>query len=82
MPRDRDGRRVSASIELSLAGPGWADLAAQLRMQHPEITQAKLARQLGISATRLREVHKADVRTELPPPINDRKPTVPSEVSS
>jgi hypothetical protein len=40
-------------------------LAAQLRSEHPEITKAELARLLGISATRLRQVEAAEVH-----PIN------------
>ena len=36
------------------------ELAANLRTKFPEITQAELARQLGISATRLRQVERAE----------------------
>src|SRR6266545_1358285 len=42
------------------------ELAAQLRVEHPEITQAELARLLGISATRLRQVERAANGTEAP----------------
>jgi DNA-binding XRE family transcriptional regulator len=58
------------------------ELAAQVRAQHPQITQAELARRLGISATRLRQVDKAEVRPELPRPINHSNETVRSEVSA
>jgi Protein of unknown function (DUF2637) len=40
------------------------ELAANLRAQFPQITQAELARQLGISATRLRQVERAGARRE------------------
>jgi hypothetical protein len=40
------------------------DLAANLRRQTPDITQAELARRLGISATRLRQVERSELRTE------------------
>jgi len=40
------------------------ELAANLRTQFPEITQAELARQLGISATRLRQVEQAEGSAE------------------
>jgi DNA-binding XRE family transcriptional regulator len=58
------------------------ELAAQVRAQHPQITQAELARRLGISATRLRQVDKAEVRPELPRPTKHSNETVRSEVSA
>jgi Protein of unknown function (DUF2637) len=58
------------------------ELAANLRAKFPAITRAELARQLGISATRLRQVERAEGSTELSHPINGS--TVPplKEVSS
>jgi DNA-binding XRE family transcriptional regulator len=52
------------------------ELAAQVRAQHPQITQAELARRLGISATRLRQVDKAEVHPELPLPISHSNESV------
>jgi hypothetical protein len=57
------------------------ELAAQVRAQNPSISQAELARRLGISATRLRQVDQAEVRTEHAGPINDSDLAPQSEVS-
>jgi hypothetical protein len=43
------------------------ELAARVRSQNPQISQAELARQLGISATRVRQIDQGEVRLELPP---------------
>jgi Protein of unknown function (DUF2637) len=56
------------------------ELAAKLRAQHPGVSQAELARRLGISATRLRQVDRAEVRPELPRSINDSNGAVGREV--
>jgi hypothetical protein len=45
------------------------ELAAKVRAQNPQISQAELARRLGISATRLRQVDQTEVHPELPPQI-------------
>jgi hypothetical protein len=58
------------------------ELAAKVRAQNPQISQAELARRLGISATRLRQVDRGEVRTELRDPANSDDPTVGSEVAS
>lgn len=57
------------------------ELAVQVRAQHPQITQAELARRLGISATRLRQVDKAESSHRTSQLINHRNQTVRSEVS-
>ena len=46
------------------------ELAANLRAKFPSITQAELARQLGISATRLRQVEQGETSTERGQSIN------------
>ncbi len=56
-------------------------LAADLRAKYPTITQAELARQLGISATRLRQVERTEDTAEGARPVNDADLPQPSEVS-
>ncbi|HZN73668.1 MAG TPA: helix-turn-helix transcriptional regulator [Micromonosporaceae bacterium] len=46
------------------------ELAANLRGKFPAMTQAELARRLGISATRLRQVERAEGPAERAHPIN------------
>jgi hypothetical protein len=46
------------------------ELAANLRAKSPGITQAELARQLGISATRLRQVERTEVPRERAAPTD------------
>jgi hypothetical protein len=48
------------------------ELAAKVRADNPDLTQAEVARQLGISATRLRQIDQTELR---PPPANDHHPT-------
>jgi hypothetical protein len=47
------------------------ELAANLRAKFPEITQAELARRLGISATRLRQVERTERAGAPSPPVNE-----------
>lgn len=47
------------------------ELAAELRAKFPTITQAELARKLGISATRLRQVERAKRAAEPAEPVNN-----------
>jgi hypothetical protein len=56
--------------------------AAHLRAKFPEITQAELARQLGISATRLRQVEQAEASAERSHPINGNAVAQLEEVSA
>jgi DNA-binding XRE family transcriptional regulator len=53
------------------------ELAAQLRAQHPTITQAELARRLGISPTRLRQVEQ-NAPSGAPAPTNT-DPDLPNQ---
>lgn len=46
------------------------ELAANLRAKFPTITQAELARQLGITATRLRQIDRTEPSTEHAQPTN------------
>lgn len=55
------------------------ELAAKVRAQNPQISQAELARQLGISATRLRQIDRAEVAPELPPPVDRADPALREE---
>jgi hypothetical protein len=56
------------------------DLAAELRAKFPTITQAELARKLGISATRLRQVERAKRAAEAAEPVNSADQAELSEV--
>jgi ribosome-binding protein aMBF1 (putative translation factor) len=56
-------------------------LAAKVRTQDPQISQAELARQLGVSATRLRQIDRAEVHPELPRPVDRSDPVLRGEVS-
>jgi hypothetical protein len=47
------------------------ELAANVRAKFPEITQAELARRLGISATRLRQVERTERAGTPSPPVNE-----------
>jgi hypothetical protein len=58
------------------------ELAANLRTKFPAITQAELARQLGISATRLRQVERAEGPAEPSHPINGNPVRQWEEVSA
>jgi hypothetical protein len=53
------------------------ELAAKVRADNPHLTQAEVARELGISATRLRQIDQSELR---PPPANDHRHP-PGEVS-
>jgi ribosome-binding protein aMBF1 (putative translation factor) len=46
------------------------DLIANVRANNPQISQAEVARRLGISATRLRQVE----RVEVPPQLDSLRP--------
>ena len=58
------------------------ELAAKVRAQNPQISQAEVARRLGISATRLRQVDRGEVRAEHRGPVNGSDRAVGSEVAS
>jgi len=59
------GRKAEGSPRRSAAQTREA--AAQLRTERPDISRAEVARLLGISATRLRQVERATNGTEVPP---------------
>lgn len=63
-PRTRAGKRKRRPIAET------RELAANLRTKFPAITQAELARRLGISATRLRQVERDEGSAERSHPIN------------
>jgi hypothetical protein len=47
------------------------ELAAKIRADNPDLTQAEVARRLGISATRLRQIDQTELR---PPPTRNHHP--------
>src|SRR5262249_17798292 len=75
-PRTRGGKPKRRPI------PETRELAANLGTKFPEITQAELARQLGISATRLRQVERAEASAERSHPINGNAVPQLEEVSA
>ncbi len=80
-PTARRGPRKSATSTPRRPITQTRELAAKVRAQNPSISQAELARRLGISATRLRQVDQAEVRAEHAGPINDTDFALRSEVS-
>jgi hypothetical protein len=76
-PTHLAGLTKSATRTVRRSTAETRELAAKLRAQHPDISQAALARRLGISATRLRQVDKSEVHPELA----GRDATRASEVS-
>jgi hypothetical protein len=66
-PTTSAGSRKSATGAARRPIGETRELAAKLRAQHPQISQAELARRLGISATRLRQVDQVEVRPETSP---------------
>jgi hypothetical protein len=58
------------------------ELAANLRAEFPTITQAELARKLGISATRLRQIDRTEPSAERAQPVNGAEVYELDEVSA
>ena len=75
-PRKKTGRAIRRPVTET------RELAANLRAKFPAITQAELARQLGISATRLRQVERTEGAAEPPQPINNAEVPEASKVSA
>jgi len=58
------------------------ELAANLRAEFPKITQAELAHKLGISATRLHQIDRAEPSAEPAQPVNGADMDELAEVSA
>jgi hypothetical protein len=83
-PSTRRGPKKPAANGVRRPIAQTRELAAKVRAQYPQISQAELARRLGISATRLRQVDRGEVHAELSGPVNGNGSdlAVVSEVAS